>query len=366
MKIVYIVEPRKVIGGGVRAAMNLVKALRLYHNQEACIFGIYKGSVVEKAVRLVSVDTLNPLSASYWKSLHKFIQNERPDIVHCLGLYTALLSIMYKIIYRKDFKVVCTVHRVTMNMRYRRFIKLIVNFIGNKLDYVTFLTDYQRIHYFQNVHFRPVNYVVLPNVVFVEANEESEISSLKQELHSKINADYIFSYVGRIIPGKNIEFYLDVIESLNKRGVNAGGVLVGGVEKTYFEKLQNIIDKKYLNEKVVFIGYVNNPTLYIAASDFILFPTKSEALPNLLIESFAEEKIVFSSDIPQMQDLVDNGKNGFTYSTDNLEGFCEQIVSVVSDPIKISKIEKNAYNTYTSLYAPEVVTTQYYNIYKKL
>jgi len=28
MKIAYIVEPRKVIGGGVRAAINLVKAMK--------------------------------------------------------------------------------------------------------------------------------------------------------------------------------------------------------------------------------------------------------------------------------------------------------------------------------------------------
>ena len=39
MKIAYIVEPRKVIGGGVRAAINLVKAMKQYYEEDAMVFG---------------------------------------------------------------------------------------------------------------------------------------------------------------------------------------------------------------------------------------------------------------------------------------------------------------------------------------
>lgn len=48
MKIAYIVEPRKVIGGGVRAAINLVKAMKQYYEEDAMVFGVNRGTIKDK------------------------------------------------------------------------------------------------------------------------------------------------------------------------------------------------------------------------------------------------------------------------------------------------------------------------------
>lgn len=365
MKIAYIVEPRKVIGGGVRAAMNLVKGLKLYHAQDSCIFGIYKNTVEDANVRFIPVNTLKPFSFKYWNSLHQFISTEKPNIVHCLGLYTALLCLLQKKIYHKKYKVVCTVHRVSMNLRYKNFIHPVVKFIAKNVDATTFLTKFQKKHYFDNIKFCPQKHTIIPNVIFVTPTDEINIH-LENELKSKLNTDYIFSYVGRIFSGKNIEFFLQVIAQLNHKGINAGGVLVGGYEQSYYEHLRNIITDNHIDNKITFVGYVNNPTSYIAACDFILFPTKSEALPNLLIESYAIGKPVFSSSIPQMVDLIENGHNGFMHSTDDLDGFCEEIISVINNPSKQKEVTRNAVQTYNTLYAPKVVTNKYYKIYSSL
>ena len=66
MKIAYIVEPRKVIGGGVRAAINLVKAMKQYYEEDAMVFGVNRGTIKDKDVELIEVDTLNPMSMAYW------------------------------------------------------------------------------------------------------------------------------------------------------------------------------------------------------------------------------------------------------------------------------------------------------------
>lgn len=39
MRIAYIVEPRKIIGGGVRAAINLAKAMNEYYDENTIILG---------------------------------------------------------------------------------------------------------------------------------------------------------------------------------------------------------------------------------------------------------------------------------------------------------------------------------------
>ena len=367
MKIAYIVEPRKVIGGGVRAAINLVKALNLYHNEKSLIWGVYKDTIKDSDVELREIATLNPISISYFKELHRFVKSYKPEIVHCLGLYTALVCIIYRKLYKVDFKIVLTVHRVTMNMRHKRLIKFVVNLIKKECAHVTFLTGVQQNHYFEKVKFCPESYSIIPNVIFVEDVEEKNRQQKHKELTNELKSDILLSYVGRIIPSKNIGDFIRIIAKLNKRGYNVGGVLVGGYDDYYYQELQTIIEEEKISEKILFVGYVNNPTLYTASCDFTLMPTKhGEALPNLLVESYALGKITFSSDIPQMVDLIDNGQNSFTHSLANLDDFVQMIVDVLDNQEMKLVIEKNARNTYNSTYNPQVVLEKYYSIYKSI
>ena len=367
MKVAYIVEPRKVIGGGVRAAINLVKALKQYHNENAMIWGTFRGTVKDDAVDLYEIDTLSPISLSYFIQFHHFIKKQSPDVVHCLGLYTALVCVLYKKIFRADYKIVLTVHRVTFNMRFRSLIKFVNNLIQKNASHVTFLTEYQRDHYFNNIHFTPSHYSIIPNVIFVEKLSEDVISKQRQELSSKLNSPLLLSYVGRIIPSKNIEDFIRIISILNKKKINVGGVLVGGYSKEHFEKLQHVIEEEKIAEKILFLGYVNNPTLYTAACDFTLLPTKhGEALPNLLVESFALGKITFSSDIPQMVGLIDNAKNSYTHSLNKLDEFAQQVINIIKDDSLREKISKGALSTYNTSYDPQLVVGKYYSIYTSL
>ena len=60
MKIAYIVEPRKVIGGGVRAAINLVKAMKQYYEEDAMVFGVNRGTIKDKDVETHRSGHLEP------------------------------------------------------------------------------------------------------------------------------------------------------------------------------------------------------------------------------------------------------------------------------------------------------------------
>ena len=240
MKIAYIVEPRRVIGGGVRAAINLSKSMNNLYGETTIVFGVYKGALADKDVHIQEVSTLKPISFGYWRSLGKFINSYKPDIVHCLGLYTALLSIIYKKITHKKFSIVCTVHRVTMNLRFRKSLKYIIGFIAKNLNYTTFLTSYQQEHYFKNIGFRPNKYAIIPNVIYIQQASNIEIQQTRNKLTTALNTDFLTSYVGRIIPSKNLEDFIRIIALANRQGVNIGGVLVGGYDTAYYLSLIHI------------------------------------------------------------------------------------------------------------------------------
>lgn len=365
MRIAYIVEPRKVIGGGVRAAMNLAKTMSSRADVDCCIFGTYKGSVVDQDVCFEDVSTLNPIGLNYWRSFHRFVKKQKPDIFHCLGLYTALGCIIYRMLTGRKFKIVCTVHRVTLNMRYRRLMKYAVRFIANRIDYATFLTQYQQKHYFEKVGYTPSQFKIIPNVIFVNKVSDEEKVALHQHLTKELKAEVLLSYVGRVIPSKNLEDFIRIIGILKQRGCSVAGIIVGGYDEAYYEKLKNLINELDVADKIKFEGYKNNPELYIASSDYILFTTKhGEALPNLLVESFSLGKITLSSDIPQMQDLIDNGVNGFTLPLSSLDLFAEKIEWMIRNAPKRLELESSAQHTYDTEYSPEIVSSKYMDIYQ--
>jgi len=118
-----------------------------------------------------------------------------------------------------------------------------------------------------------------------------------------------------------------------------------------------------VEDKVHFEGYVNNPTLYISASTTTTTTTHGEALPNLMVESFALGKVVFSSDIPQMVDLIENGHNGYTHSLQNLEGFADIMERIYTDKTLREQIGQNALKTYNETYEPHTVARKYHDVY---
>ena len=364
MKIAYIAEPRKVIGGGVRAAINLVKAMKQYYEEDAMVFGVNRGTIKDKDVELIEVDTLNPMSMAYWKALKQFLKSYHPDVVHCLGLYSALVLVMQRQFYGLNFKIICTVHRVTMNMRFRSMLKVITPYIAKHIDFTTFLTRYQKKHYFENVGFRPMKHIIVPNVIFVDKHSENETVAKRKELETKVGTNLLTCFVGRIVPSKNIEDTIRLVGILNRRGVKLGCILVGGYEQSYYERLDQLPKAEGVRNRILFEGYVNNPTLYNAACTTTTFTTYSEALPNLMVETFALGKVLFSSDIPQMVDLIDDGRNGYTNSLADLEGMADRMEEIYQNEVLRKSIGKQALATYEEIYNPRKVAAKYHDIYE--
>lgn len=365
MQIAYIVEPRKVIGGGVKAAINLADSMKAF-GFNCSIFGVYAKANIEKRIDITTVDTLKPISIDYLRSLRNFLNSTDPEIVHCLGLFSALVCVLLRQLCSYKFKIVLTVHRVPSKVRFQRISKNLNGYIGRKVDYVTFLTNYQREHYNTKLNLLPKNTSIVPNVVAFPAIDCECVSKLNESLREITHSDLLFVYVGRLIKSKNIEFFIRVIAELHKSGINAGGVIVGGGDAEYKRALEMQVAETKLTDNVKFIGFVNNPLDYISASDFILFPTLTEALPNLLIESFACGKIVFASDIPQLKDLIENGVNGFALSLDNFKEFTKVIVDTICNAERRQRIEENAKKTYNDSFDPYMVSFKYKKIYESL
>ena len=119
-----------------------------------------------------------------------------------------------------------------------------------------------------------------------------DIDGIVKKSQEKINIkdEFILS-VGRLDKGKNHKLLIKAYKRLN---TDVKLVILGeGILK---DELLSLIDDLNLNDKVLLLGFDNNPYKYMSKCKFFAFASSFEGFSNVLIESLACSCAVVSSD----------------------------------------------------------------------
>ena len=108
----------------------------------------------------------------------------------------------------------------------------------------------------------------------------------------------ILGHVGRLSAEKNQSFLIDVLQRLSKKERDYRLLLIGAGEDR--AKLEKKVETLGLNDKVIFLGNVNNVCDYMQAMDVFLFPSLFEGLGIVAIEAQgAGLPVIASNNVPE-------------------------------------------------------------------
>ena len=108
----------------------------------------------------------------------------------------------------------------------------------------------------------------------------------------------ILGHVGRLSAEKNQSFLIDVLHRLSKKERDYRLLLIGAGEDR--AKLEKKVETLGLNDKVIFLGNVNNVCDYMQAMDVFLFPSLFEGLGIVAIEAQgAGLPVIASNNVPE-------------------------------------------------------------------
>ena len=120
----------------------------------------------------------------------------------------------------------------------------------------------------------------------------------------------IFLTVANLVPVKGIEILLNAFESLSKKHDNITLLIVGDNNNEYGISLEEKSKKLKSNNKILFIGKVQNIIDYYSIADIFILPTlnkgRMEGCPVSLLEAMACGLSVLASDIPGIQDVLES------------------------------------------------------------
>jgi len=194
-----------------------------------------------------------------------------------------------------------------------------------------------------------------------------------EELKASLNLQgkKIFGYIGTFQPYEGIANLIKAVPAITARVPNAHLLITG--EDPQLPALRELASSMGLDASVTFAGRVPHERVraMLALADVMIYPrilTRVTALTTPLkpLEAMAMERAVMVSDVPAMQELVEDGKTGLVFRAGEPADLAAKCIRLLEDDYLRSELGKNARNYVTKERSWSELVLAYQDIYNRL
>ncbi len=171
------------------------------------------------------------------------------------------------------------------------------------------------------------------NITQFKKTDKPEREITRDEL-GFTNLDKVVLYTGKFVERKNIHL---LIEALTLLPQEYKLLLLGAGDALYIDRLDSMIDKLNLKERVIKGGYTPYPQMHIAyqSADIFVIPSSWEGLPKSVMEALACEIPVLASGFKTQEHI-----NGLVYlESVTAQEIADQIRIIVENPPLVDVIK---------------------------
>jgi len=283
-------------------------------------------------------------------SMSKQIENDKPDIIHTIGLRSFQSIIAWRISKKLKIPLIVsdqgglTTHPflsesgLFLKMLYK-IQKIIIKKIINHSSAISVANEYEQ-KIFQSLNQEPKIEIIRNGV-----NLKTLVSKQNFREKYQINSRFVL-FVGRFskVKGiKNLILAWNVIKDEKK--FSDIKLIIMGVDFGYQKEMELLIEKLNLSERIVVIK--NPPREYVISaygeSEFLVFPSQWELSPLTPLESFAFKKPVISTNSHGTPYVVKNNENGILVEAENSIDLAKAIIRLLDDNILKKKLGMSGY-----------------------
>lgn len=153
----------------------------------------------------------------------------------------------------------------------------------------------------------------------------------------------IFLFVGQLIRRKGISFLLEACRVLRDKGYDIWTLVIVG-DGPLRTQLQNYAESMGLGDSVHWEGWVSNDRLgtYLQSADIFIFPTLEDIWGMAVLEAMLFKKPILCSKEAGAAELIQEGKNGFTFDPTQPEILAELMKILIDRPELIGHMGEQA------------------------
>lgn len=302
-------------GGGTTAVLALCKQLKNRHQARITILTSPDSYALSTAKALgfdaISTDFFSSFRPSLNKAAREAIDAFSPDVIHFHGFRAAwvLARALKTQLNKPQILTIHGYHFLHANPIKRILGAVSFNYIRPAVDVVTHvsLADVALARA-AKLSQSCAESLVISNGVDVKA-----LRSIKRSPDT-----YDMTFVARLVPEKDPEFFISLIKALNipiKAAIAGGGPLYNRVAE------QVAALPKHLRPELLGPLSHTESLRLIKASKLVVMPSRHEGLPILPMECMAIGTPILASDIDGTREVIANGAGGYLAPLDDLETF---------------------------------------------
>jgi len=283
-------------------------------------------------------------------SMSKEIENDKPDIIHTIGLRSFQSIIAWRVSKKLNIPLVVsdqgglTTHPFLAESGF--FLKILykiqdffIKKIINDASVISVANEYE-----QKI-FSSLNKKSRIKIIRNGVNLKKLVSKHNFKEKYQINSNFIL-FVGRFSKSKGIETLINAF-SIVKNELKDSNIhlVIMGVDFGYQAEMEKLIKKLNLSEE---IKVIKNPPRddVISAygeSEFLVLPSRWELSPLTPLEGFAFKKPTISTKAHGIPYTLDDGKNSILVESENFNELGDKIIELLNDKTKCKELGMNGY-----------------------
>lgn len=216
------------------------------------------------------------------------------------------------------------------------------------------------IHEFKLRGFPEKKMFYAPNVIDIERTKKDGQNELDVILPERGKTPKILLPAARLEIQKGHLTAIKALSLLKKEGYEPvlwlPGKIGTGVSNVFKKELESKIEQAKLKENIFFVGWCENMSAMINASDIIILPSHTEGFPRIVLESMLLKRPVCATPVGGITEAIEHGKTGLLFPIDDAKALADCIKKLHLEPQIRDTIVENSYDLLINEFKSEVHT----------
>lgn len=165
--------------------------------------------------------------------------------------------------------------------------------------------------------------------------------------------DICIMAIGRLSPQKGFDYAIKAFALFARKYSHVKLVIVGGGDGTVFRQQA---DKAGVADRLTFTGFRDDIPELVQAADIYWLTSRSEGVPNTMLEAMAAKIPVVAFDIAGVGEILKDSINGFLVPFEDIEDMIAATIKLIEDPSLRRKIGENGFQTVSNDFSLEKMT----------
>jgi glycosyltransferase involved in cell wall biosynthesis len=274
--------------------------------------------------------------ARFLKGLKEVLEEIKPEIVHAHNLHPHLFQLAsWKI--DAGYKLIAELHHPAINLDFhiqRILLPFVIYWLKKKSQSVDIFLAHTRLER-SWLASKGIEEDLIK--VIEPAFISSELFSHQPKEPTKSNC---LLYLGRVVPKKGLHILIRALSLIN----DAELVIAGPYEKRYLEKLQRLVAKLRLEDRVKIKGRVTEEEKIdlISNCSVLVCPTIADYHPIVLLEAQALGVPVIATKVGAIPEIVVNGETGLLVKPNSELELAKAIETLLSNDVLRLSLSRRA------------------------